>query len=217
MEPALPPPDGIPVDDWAATPPFVQHAFVALLTIVAQQQQQLALLQAQLASLQARLNQHSQNSSKPPSSDPPSAPSRPARVPRGRPKGAQPGHERHERPTPEPEQITCVEHHYRAACPTCGDDVTRHRLDACAVQIQYVWELPLVQPQISVHHYHTVCCHGCGALVTAERPPDVPPGAFGPRIAAVVSLLHGRYRISHREVVNLLAELKSSRSAWAAL
>ena len=86
MEPALPAPEGIPADDWAATPRFVQHAFVALLTIVAQQQQQLAHHQTQLAELQARLNQHSQNSSKPPSSDPPSAPPRPARVPRGRAK-----------------------------------------------------------------------------------------------------------------------------------
>src|SRR5215216_3262769 len=101
MEPALPPRDGIPADDWAATPPFVQHAFAALLTIVAQQQQQLALLQAQLAELQARLNQHSQNSSKPPSSDPPSAPPRPSKTPRGRARGAQVGHERSERPTPE--------------------------------------------------------------------------------------------------------------------
>src|SRR4029079_13839130 len=30
---------------------------------------------------------------------------------------------------------------------------------------------------------------------------------FGSRTAAVVSLLHGRYRISQREVVNLLADL----------
>ena len=106
MEPL--PPDGIPADDWAATPPFIQQAFVALLTIVAQQQQQIAQLQAQLAELQARLKLHSQNSSKPPSSDPPHAPPRPARVPRGRPKGAQPGHERHLRPDPDPEQITEV-------------------------------------------------------------------------------------------------------------
>src|SRR5215207_4098688 len=106
MESALPPPDGIPADDWAATPPFIQHAFVAVLTIVAQQQQQLAQLQAQLASLQARLNQHSQNSSKPPSSDPPSAPPRPARTPGGRKPGGQAGHPRHQRPEPEPDQIT---------------------------------------------------------------------------------------------------------------
>lgn len=201
------PPAGITPEDWAATPVAVQQFLLATLTVVALQQQQIAQLIARVADLEARLNQHSQNSSKPPSSDPPSAPPRPARVPRGRKPGAQAGHARHDRPDPDPDQITTTRHHYPSACPTCGDDLTAHRQDACAIQTQYVWELPLVQPLIAAHQYHTVCCHGCGALVTAERPADVPPGAFGPRTAAVVSLLHGRYRISHREVVHLLADL----------
>jgi len=207
MEPALPPPDGIPADDWAATPPFVQHAFVALLTIVAQQQQQLALLQAQLAELQARLNQHSQNSSKPPSSDPPSAPPRPTRVGRGRTKGGQPGHERHDRPEPTPDQIDTVEHHHPHSCPACLEPLHSSLHDACAVRIQYVWELPIVRPQITAHQYHTVCCPGCGDLVTAQRPPSVPPGSFGPQTAATVAMLHGRYRLSDRETPALLHDL----------
>ena len=201
------PPAGISADDWAATPVAVQQFLVATLTVVMLQQQQIAQLLRRVADLEARLNQHSQNSSKPPSSDPPSAPPRPARVPRGRKPGGQAGHPRHDRPDPEPDQITTTRHHYPSACPTCGDDLTAHRHDACAIQTQYVWELPIVPPLIAAHHYHTVCCQGCGALASAERPADVPPGAFGPRTAAVVSLLHGRYRISHREVVNLLADL----------
>ncbi|MDQ2997132.1 MAG: IS66 family transposase, partial [Chloroflexota bacterium] len=89
----------------------------------------------------------------------------------------------------------------------CGDTLTAQRHDVCAIQTQYVWDVPLVAPLIAAHHYHTVCCPACRALVTAERPVDVPPGAFGPRTAALVGLLHGRYRISDREVVNLLADL----------
>jgi transposase len=201
------PPAGITAEDWAATPVAVQQMLLATLTVVTLQQQQIAQLLARVADLEARLNQHSQNSSKPPSSDPPSAPARPARVPRGRKPGGQAGHPRHERPDPEPDQITTTRHHYPSACPICADDLTAQRHDACAIQIQFVWELPLVQPLVAAHQYHTVCCQGCGALVTAERPADVPPGAFGPRTAAVVSLLHGRYRISHREVVNLFADL----------
>jgi transposase len=201
------PPAGISAEDWAATPLAVQQFLLATLSVVALHQQQIAQLSARLSDLEARLNQHSQNSSKPPSSDPPSAPPRRPRVPRGRKPGGQAGHPRHERPTPEPEQITTVEHHYPSTCPTCGDSVAQQVQDACAIQTQYVWELPLVQPDITAHHYHTICCRGCGALVTAERPPDVPPGAFGPRTAAVACLLHGRYRISQREVVNLFADL----------
>ena len=206
MDTSTPPP-GIAPEDWAATPLAVQHFLVDSLTVVTLQQQQIVQLSTRVADLEARLNQHSQNSSKPPSSDPPSAPPRPPRVPRGRNPGGQAGHPRHDRPEPAPDQITTTRHHYPSTCLTCGDDVTAQRQDACAIQTQYVWELPLVQPLVAAHQYHTVCCQGCGALVTAERPADVPPGAFGPRTAAVVSLLHGRYRIRHREVVNLLADL----------
>lgn len=201
------PPVGITVEDWAATPIAVQQMLLATLTVVTLQQQQIAQLLARVADLEARLNQHSQNSSKPPSSDPPSAPPRPPRVSRGRKPGGQAGHARHDRPDPEPDQITTTRDHYPSACPTCGDDLTAHRHDVCAIQTQYVWELPLVQPLVAAHQYHTVCCPGCGELVTATRPPDVPPGSFGPRTAALVSMLHGRYRISHREVVNLFADL----------
>ena len=79
--------------------------------------------------------------------------------------------------------------------------------DVCLLQTHSVWQLPVVVLIITAHHYHTVCCHGCGALVTAPRPPEVPPGAFDASVAATVALLHGRYRISHREVVDLLDTL----------
>jgi transposase len=201
------PPAGILAEEWAATPLSVRQFIGAMLTVVAQQQQQLAHLQARIADLEARLNQHSQNSSKPPSSDPPSAPPRPARSPRGRTTGGQPGHERHERPAPDPDQITDVRHHHPTTCPHCHAALSATRADACAVQTQYVWEIPVVEPQITAHHYHTVCCPACGDLVTAERPPSVPPGSFGPRTAATVSMLHGRYRISDREIPHLLDDL----------
>src|SRR5436190_4221754 len=136
------PPAGITTEDWAATPVAVQQMLLATLTVVTLQQQQIAQLLARVADLEARLNQHSQNSSKPPSSDPPSAPPRPARVPRGRKPGGQAGHPRHERPDPDPEQITTTDHHYPATCQQCGADVTAAQRDACAIQTQYVWEIP---------------------------------------------------------------------------
>src|SRR5215211_7114346 len=151
------PPAGITMEDWVATPVAVQQFLLATLTLVALQQQQIAPLIARVADLEARLNQHSQNSSKPPSSDPPSAPPRPARVPRGRKPGGQAGHPRHDRPDPDPAQITTTRHHYPSTCLTCGNDVTAQPHDACAIQTQYVWELPLVQPLVAAHQYHTVC------------------------------------------------------------
>ncbi len=70
-----------------------------------------------------------------------------------------------------------------------------------------MWEVPSIQPHVTEHQCPTVCCPHCQTPVRAPRPPDVPPGAFGPRVAALVSLLHGRYRLSDRETVALLTDL----------
>jgi transposase len=204
---------GIPEADWARTPASVQAVVGALVQVVQDQQLHLqaalariAALEAEVADLRARLNQHSQNSSKPPSSDPPAAPPRPPRVPRGRQAGGQPGPPRHERPIPDPEHIDAVRDHYPAQCPSCQTGLAERRQDACLPQVQFEWELPEVRPFITAHQYHTVCCPGCGGLVTAERPPDVPPGAFGARATAGVALLHGEYHLSHRAVTRLFAD-----------
>ncbi len=204
---------GIPEADWARTPTSVQAVVRALVQVAQDQQlqlqaalEQIATLQQRVADLEARLNQHSQNSSKPPSSDPPSAPPRPARVPRGRQAGGQKGHPRHERPDPEPDHIDAVRDHFPAQGPQCLTDLADRRPEVGAPQIHFEWELPQIRPFITAHHYHTVCCPGCGDLVTAERPPDVPPGAFGARAAAGVALLHGDYHLSHRAIRRLFVD-----------
>ena len=185
----------------------VQQMLLATCAIIAQLQDQHAALLARIADLEARLNQHAQNSSKPPSSDPPSAPPRLERVPRGRKRGGHVGHPRHERIVPTPEQITDTTDHYPSTCQQCGSDVRSNQRDVCLVQTQSVWDIPPVEPQIVAHHYHTIMCRDGGELVTAPRPADVPPGGFGPWVVAMIGMLHGRYRISQREVVQLLADL----------
>jgi len=205
------PPAGITDAEWIATPPAVRAFIRACLLTIHLQKEQFAqfqqandALQQRLADLEARLNQNSRNSAKPPSSDPPSAPPHPPRVPRGRKAGAQPGHQRHERPEPPPDKLDAVRDHFPDACAACQRALGDVRRDACAVQTQFVWELPVVRPEITAHHYHTVCCPDCGVLVTAERPADVPKGAFGPRLAASVAVLRGDYHLSDRNVARLL-------------
>jgi len=65
------PPPGISQEDWTATP-------VAVRVVVME-------LRRRVEQLEAGLNQTSRNSSKPPSSDAPSAKPRAAKVPSGRP------------------------------------------------------------------------------------------------------------------------------------
>ena len=60
-------------------------------------EQRIAQLEAEVRELTARLNQNSQNSSKPPSSDGPHVKRKPPKPPSGRKPGGQPGHPPHQR------------------------------------------------------------------------------------------------------------------------
>lgn len=200
------PPLEISSADWEATPLAVQTVVHLLLSQVHSLQAQVSTLQTQLTDLQAQLKQHSGNSSRPPSSDPPSAPPRPTRSPSGRKQGAQEGHPGHHRdllPTGEVNEL-CV--HRPAECPHCQTALPPDLL-ATDVLRQQVWELPPVKPHVTEHQFLTLTCPHCQIPVRAPRPSDVPAGAFGARVAALTSLLHGRYRLSDRETVALLEDL----------
>ncbi len=195
----LTPPLGIPPADWDATPAAVRAVVLALLD----QAQQ---LQARVTDLEHQLKRHSGNSSRPPSSDPPSVPPRPPRSPSGRPRGAQPGHPGHHRDLLPPSQVDEFVIHRPTACPHCQAALP-HDLPAQDVRRQQVWDVPPLQPHVTEHQFPTVTCPQCHTAVRAPRPAAVPPGSFGPQVVALVALLHGRFRISTREIVLLLEAL----------
>jgi transposase len=70
-----------------------------------------------------------------------------------------------------------------------------------------VTDLPPVRAHVTEHRLHGVRCGACGHATRAAVPPNVPVGAFGPRLQATVALLSGRYRLSRREVADLCATL----------
>lgn len=196
-EPA--PPLGIPPADWNATPPSVRAVVLALLD-------QVQTLQTRVTDLEQHLKRHSGNSSRPPSSDPPDAPPRPVRSPTGRKRGGQPGHPGHHRDLLPPGQVDQFVIHRPTACPQCQTPLP-HDLPANDVRRQQVWDIPPLQPHVTEHQFPTVTCPQCQTAVSAPRPPEVPPGSFGPQVVALIALLHGRFRISTREVVLLLETL----------
>lgn len=193
------PPLGIAPADWDATPPAVRTVVLALLD-------QVQTLQARVTDLEARLSQYSGNSSRPPSSDPPGAPPRPHRTPSGRKRGGQPGHAGHQRDLLPPRQVDELIVHRPTACPHCQTALP-YDLPASEILRQQVWEVPPLHPHVTEHQFPTVTCPHCQATVRAPRPPEMPPGSFGPQVVALVALLHGRYRLSTREVALLLDDL----------
>jgi transposase len=191
----------------AGLPPEAQAYVAALEAIIAELLAQLKSLQDQGAELQARTRQTSRNSSRPPSSDPPSAPPRPRARTSGRKRGAQPGHRRHERELLPVEEVTQVVEHRPTSCPKCETRLGGDLPDAEEPRRQQVWDVPVIQPEVIEHRYHRVVCPTCQATIEAEHPAEVPNGAFGPSVTALVGLLHGRYRLSVREVVAVLLDV----------
>ena len=184
------PPAGISAEDWAATP-FAVRALV------------MELLQ-RLVQVEARLNQTSRNSSKPPSSDPPEAKPRPAKAPTGRKSGGQPGHEGHSRklkPESEVDQILDVRPEKCGQCGTLllGEDEVPER--------HQVTELPRITPLVTEYRRHCLWCVACGVSTQATWPATMPMGSFGPRVQATVGYLTGRIGASQREVQDIFATL----------
>jgi transposase len=184
----------LPSEIWAATPCAAQ-------TLILAQRER-------IRDLEAQLGQNSANSSRPPSSDPPQAPGRPKAPPSGRKRGGQPGHRgacRAMLPAEQVDEIVAVEPEccrhceqpFPAAAPRRRARVWRH---------QVVELLPLA---VRVTEYQMDVRRGrtCGRRTRACLPPGVPRRPFGARLTAVIAPLSGRYRLSRREVRQLLQDL----------
>jgi transposase len=180
----------IPDELWTQLPPAAQAAVLAVI----------ATLEARIAELEARINQNSSNSSKPPSSDPPHAKPAPPRPTTGRRKGGQPGHPRHTRPTLPPDEVlelradTC--RHCRTAL--CGDDP--HPLT------HQVIEIPPVRPLVTEYRRHRLTCPRCRRVTRVPLPAGARCG-YGVRLQATCALLSGAYRIGKRGIARLCADL----------
>src|SRR4249920_3594658 len=84
----------VPEEVWEQAPEAVQVVLSGLITYY---EQRITHLEAEVRELTARLNQNSQNSSKPPSSDGPHVKRKPPKPSSGRTPGGQPGHPPHQR------------------------------------------------------------------------------------------------------------------------
>jgi transposase len=163
-----------------------------------------ALLQERVRELEARLAQNSTNSSKPPSSDPPGV-VRPAKKPKGKKRGGQPGHRGHHRALLPAERVEEVEH-VPEACEHCGYALAGAE-EGRPVHAHQVVELPPVRAEVKEHRMVCLRCPKCSKLTRAPLPAEVGRKHFGPRLTALAGLLIGHYRMSRRSAVDLLSRL----------
>lgn len=162
-------------------------------------------LQEQVRELEARLAQNSTNSSQPPSSDGPGV-VRERKKPTGKKRGGQKNHPGHHRKLLGPERVDEVLVHRAEACGHCGGDLTGAE-EAKPAHVHQVVELPPIRAQVVEHRMVCVRCPKCRKLTRGKLPAEVGGKHFGPRLAALGSLLAGHYRLSRRSTVDLLGRL----------
>ncbi len=173
--------------------------------------QKLAALQEKVAALEERLGKTSQNSSKPPSSDPPGTASRASREPSGRKRGGQPGHERATRPLIPTDQADKVIPVKPDHCEKCsrklnGKDSAPRRHQV--VEIEF-------RKRVTEYQQHTLGCV-CGHRTTAPLPAEA-ASCFGVHLESVAALLTGAYHLSKRSAQEILRDLFGVEMSLGAL
>lgn len=169
--------------DWEITPPAVQDYIRDL-------QKRVKELEGQVETLQGRLDQTSQTSSKPPSSDSPFK--KPERKPRrsGGKRGARKGH-RGTGPT----LLSPTEVYLIAPGPcACGHG---ELVSLSPYYTHQVIELPPIKMEIEHFILHQGTCSGCGRQLKAQVPSEHQAG-YGPRLTALIGELAGMHRTSRR-------------------
>ncbi len=165
---------------------------------------EVASLKAVIAELTRRLNEDSTNSHRPPSSDPPWKPKPAEEKPTGRKPGGQPGHPGKTRKFFAPEQVTKFIDHKPAMCGGCGHALEGS--DPSPVRRQIV-DIPVIVPYVEEHRCHTLCCAACGERTRAEFPTDLPAGAFGGGVKAMVAYLTAQCRLGKRLVATFMHDI----------
>jgi transposase len=185
-------PAEITIEDWEKTPSAVQEY--------------IAKQETELQDARERLGQNSQNSSRPPSSDFPEQKEKKfkkERKAKRRKAGGQPGHKRHKRELKPVEEVDDVVPVKPESCRHCGaelegEDNQPHR--------HQVTEIPPIEPTVTEYQMHTLCCGQCGGKTRAKLPAGVPRRAFGARLQSIVSMASGVYRMSRRQVEDMMSD-----------
>lgn len=90
-----------------------------------------------------------------------------------------------------------------SSCNGCGavlegsDELpTRHQ----------VVEIPEISARVTEYRFHSLSCASCGIVTSPKWSAEIPRGAFGPRLQAMVATCSGAYHLSKRNTQELLRD-----------
>jgi transposase len=200
MASSIPLPEGLSLDaaSWAQAPRVVQQLVVQLLASLQQQAEQIRTLQARMAAFEARVQQRSSNSDRPPSSAPPYEKPPISSGAQGRP-GAQLGHPGHRQPRLAPTAVIEV------PPPLCACGPREFPTTTPSYTHQVI-EWPEFQMAVTHVMLHEACCPHCGRLLNAELPAAYRDGD-GPRLTALIGEWSGGQRDSRSAVQECCASV----------
>ena len=187
---------------WKANSLRLQAENLALKAEIIALKETVVRLFERIDNLEAQLRQNSNNSSKPPSSDPLhlAAKKLDDKIRSRKKPGGQPGHGKHKQkilPTKDIRQVI-PDHCKECQAPLVGKDPEP--------SLHQNIEIPQIQPEVTHFLLHQLTCSRCGA-VTRGQVPAGNQSSYGPRLEALVSHLTGFYRFSKRKIVGLLDEV----------
>ena len=171
-----------------------------LIALVLAQMEQIRLLTARVAELEAKLNippKTPTNSSLPPSKG--QKANRPEKA--KKPRKGHPGAAR--KLAEHPDHVREV---FAGACPECGKAASPG--DQPDVHAYDHIDLPEIKPVVTRINIHSGTCVHCGKRIAGTPPADMPAGSpFGPGIAALAVYLHTRHMVSYNRLVEMLRGL----------
>jgi hypothetical protein len=191
-------------EDWEKTPASVKKLVEDMGQRIDKLEKHVTELQTVHQQLLEKINRTSNNSSSPPSSDPPDFGQKPQKKKSGKTRGGQPGHEGKSRDLYPIEKCSDSYDHHPATSDCCGENLSGEDTNPYRHQIV---EIPPIEPVVVEHRLHQLTCSKCGTQTRATLPSDVNPSGYGVRVVAMVALLSGVYRNSHRMVQSALSEL----------
>jgi transposase len=166
--------------------------------------------------LEARLAKNSTNSSRPPSSDPPSVKKRTSslRQRSGKEAGGQPQHRGSTlKQVSKPDEVVV---HAPAQCRGCGESLADGRVTSC--ERRQVFDLPPVKISVVEHQALTKRCGSCGHWTRGRFPSGVAaPVQYGPRIRARCVYLLNYQLLPYQRTSELLRDLFGCQMSAATL
>jgi transposase len=172
--------------------------------LLERQNQQIALLTAQVEELHARLSKDSHNSHLPPSSDRFKRQPKSLRKKSGKKAGGQPGHPGQMlQMVEEPDRVIS---HRIESCPACQLDL--REVAALQVERRQVVEVPPKRVVVIEHQAERKCCPACQEVILAPFPDDVTaPVQYGPALGALAVYLVQQQLVPYERASELFFDL----------